>query len=62
MTEGFILDEDNGWRKTSKWIAGAPQKSLFLGIKLRSKQKIPIQSWRCTRCGFLESYANPASA
>jgi len=57
MTEGFIPDESHGWRSTSNWVAGTPQKSLWTGVRLRGRNKIPIQSWRCTRCGFLENYA-----
>lgn len=57
MAEGFVLDENHGWRRPSNWVAGAPVRSWFTGTNLRGKQKIPVQTWRCTRCGYLESYA-----
>ncbi len=36
---------------------GAPVKSLFVGLKLKGKDKRPIETWRCGRCGYLENYA-----
>jgi hypothetical protein len=54
MTEGFIPDQGE-MRRVSAWTEGAPRKS-WLGVRW-GKQKIEIQTWRCTRCGFLESYA-----
>jgi hypothetical protein len=57
MTEGFILDfKDGGSRGVSNWIAGVPEKAWW-GIKIRGKAQHEIQTWRCGRCGFLESYA-----
>ena len=55
MTEGFVLGERQGMRAVSSWAEGAPQETWF-GIKLKAKP-IKVQTWRCTRCGFLESYA-----
>ena len=57
MTEGFVLDQSHGARLASKWYAGAPQKSFFLGITLSGLENHVIQSYRCPSCGFLESYA-----
>ena len=57
MTEGFILDADQGGGRTvSAWVEGAPEKRWY-GLKLGKKAKHDIQTWRCGRCGFLESYA-----
>lgn len=55
MAEGFVLSERQGMRAVSSWSEGAPQETWF-GIKLKGKP-IKVQTWRCTRCGFLESYA-----
>jgi len=58
MTEGFVLDiGQNGGRTVTSWVEGAPEKSFWLGVKLGSRAKFEIQTWRCARCGFLESYA-----
>ncbi len=58
MSEGYILDiTQSGGRATSKWIEGAPEKSIWTGLKISNRANIDIQTWRCGRCGFLENYA-----
>jgi len=56
MAEGFVIDSADGVHAVAKWIAGAPIKGFF-GVKTRRKNKLEIQTFRCGRCGFLESYA-----
>jgi hypothetical protein len=60
MEEGFVLDNTHGARLQSEWVEGAPDPSFWTGIKLKGKEKIPIATFRCQRCGYLESYASPA--
>jgi hypothetical protein len=55
MIEGFVLSERQGLWAVSSWAEGAPRKTWF-GVRPRGKP-IEISTWRCTRCGFLESYA-----
>lgn len=58
MIEGFVIDANqHGQRTVSKWVEGAPEKSIWLGVKLGNGAQYEIQTWRCGRCGFLESYA-----
>lgn len=58
MTEGFVMDTNQHQQRTvSTWVEGIPEKSFWLGLKLGKKPKFEIQTWRCGRCGFLESYA-----
>ncbi len=52
MQEGFIFSF-----RPSRWIAGSPEPSLWTVIKISGKEQHPIQSYRCTSCGYLESYA-----
>jgi len=33
--------------------------SRWFGLKVRKKDLVPISAWRCGRCGYLESYAQP---
>jgi hypothetical protein len=63
MDEGFIKDETRNTADTSKWVDGAPEKSFWTGLKTRGKKQIPVTTYRCTRCGYLESFAieKPAS-
>lgn len=57
MTEGVIIDNTYGARGVSTWLEGAPVKSLWMGLKLQGKKPIEVRTFRCNRCGFLESYA-----
>ena len=56
MAEGFVPIDKDGMRGISTWIEGAPEKKWY-GLKLGRKTRHEIQTWRCGRCGFLESYA-----
>lgn len=55
MAEGFLLAERQGMPSVGKWAEGAPRKGWF-GVK-PAKKPVEIRTWRCQRCGFLESYA-----
>jgi hypothetical protein len=57
MERGFVLDEAHGRYTVGKWIAGEPEKSIWTGLKTRGKAKLDVATWRCRRCGYLESYA-----
>ena len=57
MEAGFIVDEGYGTRTVANWIAGEPEKSMWTGLKTRGKDKREITTYRCRRCGYLESYA-----
>jgi hypothetical protein len=58
MEEGFIKDEGYGTVHASKWVEGPPEKSYWTGsMKTRGKQQVQVRSYRCSRCGYLESYA-----
>jgi len=58
MEGGFIIDPDErNVRQPAHWVAGPPEKSFWTGTKLKGKDKHEIHTFRCVRCGFLESYA-----
>ncbi len=59
MKQGFVLDNNYGYgsRGVSHWGAGAPEKSFWTGTKVSEKLIIPIGTFRCDSCGYLESYA-----
>ena len=57
MVEGFILDKEHGGSRVSSWVEGPSEKSFWWGVRLRGRKPVEIATWRCTRCGFLESYA-----
>jgi hypothetical protein len=57
MVEGFLLDQGHGSRSVGAWVEGAPVKSIWTGISLKGRTPIEIATWRCSGCGYLESYA-----
>jgi DNA-directed RNA polymerase subunit RPC12/RpoP len=57
LEAGYVVDESYGTRTVAKWIAGEAERSMWTGLKTRGKDKLDITTYRCRRCGFLESYA-----
>jgi hypothetical protein len=61
METGFILEGTrHNPHGVTKWIQGAPEFGLFKAVKVRGKTKLDIETWRCGRCAYLESYAPTA--
>jgi hypothetical protein len=59
MEQGFVLDNSYGERIVSQWVPGAPLTSFWTGTKVPDKELVPIGTYRCSGCGYLESYARP---
>ena len=57
MEPGYIVDEGHGTRTVAKWIGGEPERSIWTGLKTRGKEKLDVTTYRCRRCGRLESFA-----
>ena len=58
MAEGFVLDRTHGAVGVSSWVEGIPERSVWTGVRLGGRTQSAISTWRCGRCGFLESYAS----
>ena len=58
METGLIVDYTYGAQMQSRWAEGQPEKSRWYGLKLRGKVTHPVTTFRCEKCGYLESYAN----
>jgi len=56
MVRGYVLNFTPIGVRIVKWNAGPPIKSFWAGI-IDSTSQIPIGTFRCQTCGFLESYA-----
>lgn len=62
MEEGFIAEQYGGHKiQPSEWVEGAPVKSFWQGTNISDKKQYQVKTFRCARCGFLESYANETS-
>ena len=60
MVQGFIFDRsDGGQRRVINWVEGAPDKAFWTVTKVPEEKCVPVGSFRCSLCGFLESYARP---
>lgn len=56
MEQGFSIADGYGNKGPSHWVKGAPKESAVWGV-MYEVQPIPIGSFRCTACGYLETYA-----
>lgn len=59
MEAGFIIDKGarGGSVNAPEWADGAPEPSVWTGLKLRGHERHPVTTFRCAKCGYLESYA-----
>ena len=62
MEQGFVVDNAHSSRIVSQWAAGAPLTSFWEGLKVPGDKLVPIGTYRCASCGFLEQYARPEFA
>jgi predicted nucleic-acid-binding Zn-ribbon protein len=62
MEQGYVIDNTYGALIVSHWAAGAPRKSFWTGTKRSKEKQIPIGTYRCSSCGYLEAYARPEFA
>jgi hypothetical protein len=59
MEEGFVLDRTHGGNLQATWVRGEPVKSFWTGLKLKRESMVPVTTFRCSGCGYLESFASP---
>jgi hypothetical protein len=59
MEEGFLLEKGHYNDLSSEvWVSGSPDEKSFLGgITIKGKVTYNVRTFRCTNCGYLESYA-----
>ena len=58
MDSGFIVDlTGKAFSEQSSWTKGTPERSFWAGLELGDKERLPIQTFRCPKCGQLKSFA-----
>ena len=57
MEAGFVLDRTYGANLQATWVEGAPTKSFWTGLKIGRLVSRPVTTFRCSSCGYLESFA-----
>jgi len=57
MEIGFLLDANwgKGYAEPARWAEGRPQTSIWTGVRNPVRRR--VDTYRCTGCGYLESYA-----
>jgi len=60
MEPGFVLDRNRFDDRQSTWMEGSLESNIWTGsVKASERVQIPVTTYRCTGCGYLESYATP---
>ena len=56
---GHILDQNHGsgLAEQTKWQPGMPARSFWTGLKVKRRELLPVMTYRCVECGYLEMYA-----
>ena len=62
MVRGFVPDFSHGAILVGKWQKGSPKKSFWTSTKNPGASGIPIGTFRCEGCGYLEHYADSTFA
>jgi hypothetical protein len=58
MDAGLMLDRagGRGGSEEPMWIKGAADKGFFGNIKEHGRERKPVVTFRCPKCGRLESF------
>ena len=59
MELGFVIETRQPNHDTiEQWVEGIPKRNKWsAGLNTSDKRILPIRTYRCIRCGYLESYA-----
>jgi hypothetical protein len=57
MEQGFLVDHTYGAVAQSEWASGEPHYSKWTGMHMKGRQLYDVATYRCMRCGVLESFA-----
>jgi hypothetical protein len=58
MESGWVPDNTHAGLQRENWCPGEPQPSFWTGLAVEKRDKvIPVTTFRCPNCGYLESYA-----
>lgn len=58
MESGFILDRGHAnSSQEQEWVEGDVVKTFWRGIHTKGRDAYKVVTYRCPRCGYLESYA-----
>ena len=55
MVQGFLFESEV--HKLQTWVEGTLEKYWWGGAKVPKEKRVPVGTYRCSVCGFLEFYA-----
>lgn len=59
MEQGLVLDKGTyNMLLEQEWMEGPAEHSRWAGLKSKNRERFVVNTYRCERCGYLESYAN----
>ncbi len=58
MVQGFIPDYAHSMKTVASWVEGRPRRSWWQWTKVPVGGGVPIAAFRCSKCGYLEFYAD----
>lgn len=58
MQQGYVADRAAGGYNPPKWFAGNLATGFLGGIAKAASKPLLVRTYRCVRCGYLESYAD----
>ena len=63
MESGFMADRMGGGTDLqARWVEGEPIPRFFFdGVKMKGREPVPVKTFRCEGCGYLESFAMPSA-
>jgi len=59
MEPGYVPDNVYSGFQQQFWAPGHPIRSFWKGLKMKKEEILPVATFRCPKCGYLESYARP---
>jgi hypothetical protein len=60
MEPGVLVDRGHADRPIpTQWVEGEPEMRYWTGLQTKGHEKFSVRTNRCTKCGFLESFAGP---
>ena len=59
MENGFMIEHGYGpGEQQVKWVEGEPSPRFWSrGVNLEGREPLPVTTFRCEGCGYLESFA-----
>lgn len=57
MEAGYLPDVGHSGYHQQTWSPSAPKESFWVGLKIDREKLVPVTTYRCPKCGYLESYA-----